>query len=804
MKENIKNKNNINLPVVASRGVVAFPKGTVHLEVARQISLDAIQNAIDSDKRIFVVAQKNIEKSAPKMEDLYQVGTVVQIKQFHKYSETEYRLSGVGLFKGELIDYVKGEKSNMATIKRIPERLSIKQSEEEIEALIRSLKRTFVQYTIALKQVNQDVLIAVENENDPFKLFTLICSLTPIPYQNKQELLEEKDLYTRLNMLFKTLTNELSVVEIEREIIERVEQSIDKNQREYFLREQAKVINEELGYGNDPTQEEQEYLSKINKIKNIPDESREKLLNEAKRLAKMPESSHEAYVITNYLDTVVSLPWDKMTKDNLDIKKAQNQLDKDHYGLKKVKERIVENLAVRVFKPDLKGQIICLVGPPGVGKTSVGQSIAKAMGRNFVRISLGGISDESDIRGHRKTYIGAMPGRVISAINQAKSRNPLVLLDEIDKMGSSFKGDPSSAMLEVLDSQQNNTFVDHYIEVPFDLSDCMFITTANSKETIPAPLLDRMEIIDVSSYTLEEKFHICKEHLIPKQLKKHGLNGVKVKFSDDAIYEIIDGYTRESGVRTLERTIASLLRKAAKEFACKSKKSVRFTKENIHEYLGAKKFLGEKIAKEDQVGVVNGLAWTSVGGELMQIEASVMEGKGELELTGNLGDVMKESAKTAVSYVRSVSKDYGIDLDFHKTKDIHIHVPEGAVPKDGPSAGVALATVLVSALTNTPIRHDVAMTGEITLRGRDLAIGGLKEKSIAAYKSGVKTVLIPYDNKSDLEEIDDKVKDSLKFIPCKTASEVLSYALRKKSENSKKVLRKNPKKEDDMVGLGLI
>ena len=551
---------------------------------------------------------------------------------------------------------------------------------------------------------------------------------------------------------------------------------LDKNQRDYYLREQMKIISNQLGDDDDSQSEAFEYLERIEELGLSPEVS-EKLNKEAGRLMKMPSSSQEAFVTRNYLDTVLDLPWNKSTKEKADIKKARAILDKDHYGLKKVKERILETIAVRQLNPELKGQIICLVGPPGIGKTSIGRSVAKALGRNYVRISLGGVKDESDIRGHRKTYVGAMPGRIIAAMKNAKSNNPLILLDEIDKMSNDFRGDPSSAMLEVLDSEQNSTFRDHFIEVPFDLSKAVFITTANNVGNIPAPLLDRMELIELPSYTAEEKFHIAKEHLIPKQIKEHGLKGTQLKFQDDAINDIIAYYTREAGVRTLERYIASVCRKAAKKIADGDAKRLTVKAKELESWLGVYKYTRDLISDKDQVGVVNGLAWTPVGGTVMPLEVLALDGSGSIEITGSLGDVMKESARIAVTYVRSVADKYGIDKEFFKNKDMHIHAPEGAVPKDGPSAGVTITTAIVSALTGRKVRSDVAMTGEITLHGKVLPIGGLREKTMAAFKLGIKTVIIPVDNKPDLEEVDDAVKNNIEFVFADNLEDVLDTAL---------------------------
>ena len=770
------NKDSL-IPLIPTRGIVAFPKGIVSVEVSRKKSVAAIKSAIKGAKKIFIVAQKFVDVSEPAAEDLYAVGTVCEIKQFQKYSDGDYKLTAVGKYKARINKFYSDEAMFTADVRRISERVSAKNT-SEINAAVRAIKKKFVQYGVSIKNVNRDLLMLVDNEDDAFSLFTILVEIIPFKYELKQEMLEESNLLKKLNLILEALTKEAEIASIERKIIEKVEENIDKNQRNYFLREQAKVIKEELGDSEETLNEDAlEYNEKISKIKGISAESREKLMAEVKKFAKMPESSHEAYVISNYLDTVLNLPWSKRTREKIDLKLTSKQLDEFHYGLEKVKERILENLAVRSFNPKIKGQILCLVGPPGVGKTSIARSIAKAIGRKFVSISLGGVNDESDIRGHRKTYVGAMPGRIISGIIQAKSKNPLVLLDEVDKMSVSFRGDPASAILEVLDCEQNSAFIDHYIEVPFDISECFFIATANSVSTIPSPLLDRMEVIEISSYTFDEKFHIAREYLWPKQLKEHGLNDKIVKISDSALREIIDSYTKEAGVRKLDRLIASLMRKAAKKLLDKSGEYIKFTERNISKYLGAKKYLGETISKTDEVGLVNGLAWTNFGGELMQIEAGIMDGKGDVKLTGNLGDVMKESANAAISFVRSIASNYNIPKNFYKNKDIHIHIPEGAVPKDGPSAGVALATAVVSALSNTPVKRDVAMTGEISLRGRDLAIGGLKEKAIAAYKSGVRTVLIPKDNLGDLDDVDESVRKVVKFIPCSTANEVLQLAL---------------------------
>lgn len=790
MKENINEKI---FPMVALRGVVVFPKGILNIEVAREKSINAIKSAIRGDKNIFLVAQNILDVADPERTDLYNVGTVCEIKQFHKISSNEYKLLVAGKYKAKIKEFFSDELMLSAKLNRVMESLNMKK-DEKYQAYMRSIKRKFISYCSIVNIATKEFSDLIKKEQNVFKLFTVLIGIMPFKFSIKQDMLEENKIEKKLKLFLQALTDEVVIAKIEKNMMKKIEERIDKNKKRYFLKEQVKAIQEELGEGDSSINSESVmYMNEISKIKEMPFSVKEKLFEEAKQLERMPELSHEAYVITNYLDTVLKLPWDLKTKESININKASKLLDSNHYGLKKVKERILENLAVRNFKSNLKGQIICLIGPPGVGKTSIARSIAEAIGRKFVKISLGGITDESDVRGHKKTYIGAMPGRVINAVIKAKSKNPLILLDEIDKLGTSYKGDPSSAMLEVLDAEQNYEFVDHFIEVPFDLSECFFIATANSSSAIPEPLLNRMEVINLVSYTAEEKFNIAKNHLWPKQKERNGLENEDIKITNKAIYEIIEGYTKEAGVRKLERVLVSLLRKAAKKLLDKKTKEIKFTDKNIATYLGCRKYITETISKTDEVGLVNGLAWTSVGGELMQIEAGIMDGKGVVQLTGNLGEVMKESAKTAISFVRSVASQYNISSSFHKDKDIHIHIPEGAVPKDGPSAGVALATVLISALSNRPIRKDVAMTGEISLRGRDLPIGGLKEKAMAAYKSGITTVLIPQDNMQDLEEIDDVVKNSIKFIPCKTANQVLKYALAEQNYEEKNIVTPSKK-----------
>lgn len=794
----MKDENNEKIyPLVALRGIVVLPKGVVSIEVTRKKSINAIEKAIEKDKNIFLITQNILSVYDPEKTDLYNIGTVCEIRQFHKTSPNEYKLLVCGKYKAKIKEFFKEENMLSAKIVKITEKLNIKK-DEKYQAMLRAIKRKFITYCSIVKIVGKDFLNIVKTEQDIIKLFTVIVEIVPLKFSIKQDMLEQDKIEKKLQLLLEALTNEILIAKIEKNMIKKIEDRIDENQKKYFLKEQVRAIQEELGENESGLNNESEYyINQITNIKEMPISTKEKLFEDIKQLEKMPDLSHETYILTNYLDIVLKLPWDFRTKEDIKMNKAAKILDENHFGLRKIKERILENLAIRNFNPKIKGQIICLVGPPGVGKTTIAKSIATAIDRKFAKISLGGITDESDIRGHKKTYIGAMPGRIINAIIKSKSKNPLILLDEIDKMGTSYKGDPTAAILEVLDSEQNYEFVDHFIEVPFDLSECFFIATANSISTIPDPLVNRMEIINLVSYTAEEKLQIAKKHLWPKQKEKTGLQNQDIKINDKAIYEIIEGYTKEAGVRKLERVLISLLRKSAKKLLVEKNAKIRFTEKNISEYLGGRKYTKENISKTDEVGLVNGLAWTSVGGELMQIEAGIMEGKGTVQLTGNLGDVMKESANIAISFVRSVAKKYNIATNFYKTKDIHIHVPEGAVPKDGPSAGIALETVLVSALSNIPVRRDIAMTGEISLRGRVLPIGGLKEKAMAAYNSGIKTVLIPQENLKDLEEIDEEVKKSIKFIPCKTATQVLEYALKK--ENIEKTKKTNGRFENELL-----
>lgn len=764
------------MPVVALRGMVIFPEMRLHFDVGRSKSVAALKAAIAGNQEVFLVAQKDIIDDSPGFDGLYKVGVVAAVKQVLKLQGGDHvRVAVEGLYRARLVEG-KGDKPYMSgVIKRLPVKRVKKEEEEYGEALVRHAKDIFNDYSSAAPQLSPDLILAVIAEKRPGHLADYIAGNIMHDFEDKQAILENPNPLKRLESLCVMLEREGNLLKLEEDIHSQVQQQIDRNQREYYLREQLKAISGELNEGETPESEIAGYREQIEEL-GLDEDSRNKLMRECDRLERVPAHSAESGVIRNYIETCLSLPWNKTTKDKLDLPRARKVLDNDHYGLEKVKDRIIELLAVRKLSPDIKGQIICLVGPPGVGKTSVARSVARAMGRKYVRISLGGIHDEAEIRGHRKTYIGAMPGRIISAMQQAGTANPLMLLDEVDKLSASYNGDPSSALLEVLDPEQNSTFRDHYIELPFDLSRVLFITTANMRDTIPEPLQDRMEIIELGSYTHEEKFNIAKKHLVPKQAERHGLPSGNFRITDDALRLIIDGYTKEAGVRKLEQTIAALFRKAAIRVA-NGEGRVIFRAKDLDEVLGARKYKNEKPEVMCEPGLVNGLAWTSVGGEMLQIEAAVLAGTGKLELTGSLGEVMKESAKAALSFIRSRADRFNLEKDFYKTKDIHIHVPEGAVPKDGPSAGVTIATALVSALTGIPAKASVAMTGEITLRGRVLPIGGLKEKAMAAYRADISTVLIPEENVPDLREVDKTVKERVEFIPVTSIDEVFSTAL---------------------------
>lgn len=762
------------MPMIALRGLVIFPSVQLHFDVGRAKSLAAVNEAMARDRLVFLAAQKDLCDDDPAPDAVYEVGCVTRIKQIIRLPDNGMRVVAEGLFKAKRLRILSDDPVNIAEVEPINDKIG-RGSAMLRAALMRTLKDEFENYAAENRKISPDVILYVASNNDFWAISEYIAANVPFTYEVKQKVLEETNPLKRLEYVISNLKNETELLKLEHEIEHKVHESMDENQRDYYLREQMKVISEELGEDEDPEEEAEQYRKKIAAL-SANDNIKERLNKEVNRLLKMPSGSHEATVVRGYLDTCLELPFGIKTKEKHDINAARKQLDRDHFGLEKVKERIIEVLAARALAPDIKGQIICLVGPPGVGKTSIAKSVAACMGRNYARISLGGVRDESDIRGHRKTYIGSMPGRIIEAVKQAKSQNPLILMDEIDKLGSDFRGDPSAALLEALDPEQNVEFHDHFIELPFDLSDVFFIVTANSTDTIPAALLDRMEVIELSGYTREEKFSIAKKHLLKKQLARHGLTSKTCKISNDAIYCLIDNYTREAGVRNLERNIASLCRKAAAKIVGEKETCVCIKASNIKDFLGNFKFKPESYALKNQVGVVNGLAWTSVGGEMLQIEAAVLKGSGKVILTGSLGDVMKESATAAISYIRSRSGIFNLDQNFYKDSDIHIHAPEGAVPKDGPSAGITMTVALLSALTNTPVKGSVAMTGEISLRGRVLPIGGLKEKTMAAYKYGMKTVIIPKANEPDLDEIDKTVKENLSFVTVESIDEVLPIA----------------------------
>lgn len=793
MSENLIFENIIDLPLIPLRGLVVFPDMQLHFDVGRKKSISALKNAMSSNQKVFLVCQKDAGVDEPGINDLYEIGVVCNILQMIRIPNSEnLRVVVEGVERGALMTLTQTKPFINATVEIIGDCEYSCDEKEEI-AYKRALKKEFEHYASMLPKISNDIKAKVLTLDDTSELTDYICSNSFFVYSDKQEILAEINPFNRLVKLLIALKKENKTLEIEHEIHEKVQQEIDKNQREYYLREEMKVISETLGESDNPVEEAEEYRDRI-KALDCSQEIKDKLFKECDKLMKMPPSSHEGTVVRNYIDKCLEIPFGKYSKDSINLDKARKVLDADHYGLDKVKERIVDSLAVYKRNPDFKGQIICLAGPPGVGKTSVVKSLASAMNRKYVRVALGGIHDEADIRGHRKTYIGSMPGRIIEAVIKSGVMNPIILLDEIDKVGSDYKGDPASALLEALDPEQNSTFNDHYIEFPVDLSKVMFITTANDISTVSAPLLDRMEIIELNSYTVEEKFNIAKNHLIKKEMKRHNLNGRELKISDDAIYSIIESYTKEAGVRSLQKTIAEICRKATVMLE-QGKKSLKVTDANIDTILGKRKFIQDRIPNENLVGTVNGLAWTSVGGTMLPIEVSALDGTGKIELTGNLGDVMKESAKTAVSYVRSRSADFGIDSDFYKTKDIHIHAPEGAIPKDGPSAGLAITTALVSELTGIPIKSYVAMTGEISLKGKAMAIGGLKEKSMAAYKAGCTTVIIPEDNMRDLDDISAEVKNAVKFVPVTTFEQIIPIALdgSLKPNNSKNELIVNNK-----------
>lgn len=762
------------LPLIPLRGLTLFPYMVLHFDVGREKSIKALDAAMMENQEILLVTQKDARQEDPTSDDIYEMGTVCTIRQLLKLPGNTVRVLVEGSVRGKVISDVHTEPYHRVKLETIETDKDISEIEEE--ALVRSVKEAFDNFVQMAGSMPPEALITVDDMEDSVRFSDMICSYMNLKTEEKQELLEAVSLKDRLEKLLVLIKNEIEIFKIEKKIGSKVKSNIDKSQRDFYLREQIRAIQEELGEDDETKKEITRYKSRINKAK-LPKEAKERALYELDRLKNSGPYSSEGGIIRTYIDWILDLPWGNYTKDNHDIIRARQILDDEHYGLKDVKDRIIEYLAVKATKDTIKGPIICLVGPPGTGKTSIAKSVAHALDRNFVRMSLGGVRDEAEIRGHRRTYLGAIPGRIIYGMRQAKSSNPLFLLDEVDKMAQDFRGDPADALLEVLDAEQNNTFRDHYLELEYDLSKVMFITTANNKDTIPRPLLDRMEVIDVSGYTYEEKREIAKRHLIPKELKEHGVDSSEIKFKDEAIRAIVDGYTLESGVRNLERNIASIIRKAIARLLETGRKSITINEKVVEDFLGHPKFTYDKADQVDKIGVVTGLAWTPFGGDILPIEVQVMEGSGKLELTGSLGDVMKESAKAAYSYIRSVADDFKVPVDFYKTKDIHIHVPEGATPKDGPSAGITMATAMVSALSGRKVSHKMAMTGEITLTGRVLPIGGLREKSLAAYRAGIREVIVPQKNMVDLDKIPESIKSEMTFKPVTMVSEVFEEAL---------------------------
>ena len=787
-----------HLPVLALRGIVVFPRQTVHFEVSREKSVKALEKAMEKDQELMLVPQKDIVEDDPGIGGLTKVGTVVKVKQMLRGQGDVIRVLVHGLYRANLLELTQNEPYMAGKVEMLEDQtytLSTK-----TRTLIREANANFGSYLEMTQHPAQPLQLKMLGSTDPGFIADCLGQNVGFDYPDKIRLLAMKNPALRLEKALKLLNQEIEMLALELEIQAKARESMEKGQRDYYLREQMKAIRHELGEGEDDN-EIDNYREKIRAI-GFAEETEKKLLKDIDRLSKQPFGSSEGAVLRNYLDTILELPWNNMTKERIDIEAARKILERDHFGMEKVKERILEALAVRIMAPKMPPQILCLVGPPGVGKTSIAHSIAESLNRNMARISLGGVRDEAEIRGHRKTYVGAMPGRIISALVQAGSMNPLLLLDEVDKLGSDHRGDPSAALLEVLDGEQNHTYRDHYLEIPVDLSNVMFLTTANTLDTIPRPLMDRMEIIELNSYTDEEKLMIAKNHLLPKQMEKHGIKRSQLRVNDNAIREMIRCYTRESGVRNLERMAGKICRKAAVRLVGEeAPKRISVTEKNLEEFLGVRRYIPDHIATADQVGLVTGLAWTSVGGEVLEVEVNVMEGSGKLELTGNLGDVMKESVHAAVSYIRSHAAALNIPGDFYKTKDIHVHFPEGAVPKDGPSAGVTVTTAIVSALTGRSVRRDVAMTGEVSIRGRVMAIGGLKEKTMAALRHGISTVIIPAENARDLEEIDQTVRSKLNFVTADHVDTVLETALNRPEgeldlpmelpQNSQKAVRKN-------------
>ena len=762
------------VPAIPLRGLVVYPGMTLHFDVGRKKSIKALNTAMENDQLIFLVAQTDPSIDDPTGDDVFGVGVVCEVRQMMKIpNSSNYRVIVKGIQRATLIDMFLDNGYFSATIENA--HIIKADYNEQNEAYVRLLKKEYEEYASMFKKISNDVVTAIIETESVSELCNIVCENSFFSYKDKQSILEEFDETECIKKLLLLIKKEITTLHLEAEIQEKLQKEVDKNQREYYLREEMKVISDELGEGENPAEEADEYRNKISSLK-CNDKIKDKLYKECDKLMKMPSGSHEGTVIRTYLDKCLQIPFGKYSKDRINLKQSRSILDKDHFGLDDVKDRITEALAVLKRSSELAGQIICLAGPPGVGKTSIVKSLAKSMNREYVRIALGGVHDEAEIRGHRRTYIGAMAGRITEAIISAKTMNPIILLDEIDKVGSDYKGDPASALLEALDPEQNSTFNDHYIDFPLDLSKVLFITTANDTSLISAPLYDRMEIIELSSYSPDEKFNIAKKHLVKKEILKHGLTPAQLKISDSAIHKIIKSYTREAGVRGLEKQIATLCRKACMELES-GKQCLRINEKNLSKYLGTEKYDEDIIPSSNQIGVVNGLAWTQVGGTMLPIEVSALNGTGKIELTGNLGDVMKESAKIAVSFIRSQADKYFLDSDFYKTKDIHIHAPEGAIPKDGPSAGLAITTAILSELSGIPIKHNVAMTGEISLKGNALAIGGLKEKSMAAYKAGCDTIIIPKDNLKDLTKISDEVKNNVNFVSVSSFDEVAKVAL---------------------------
>ncbi|WP_425440913.1 endopeptidase La [Sediminibacillus halophilus] len=769
----VTEENKVQIPLLPLRGLLVFPAMVLHLDVGREKSINALEKAMMEDQSIFLAAQKESVVDEPAVNDIYRVGTMANVKQMLKLPNGTIRVLVEGLYRGEIVQFLEEDDQFVVEVQEFEE---VHGDNNEEEALMRSLIEQFEQYIKISKKVSQETLATVTDIDEPGRLADIITSHLSLKLKDKQELLETENVKERLNRLISLITNEREVLDLEKKIGQRVKKSMEKTQKEYYLREQMKAIQTELGDKDGKASEVSQLKERI-EASDMPERIQEIAYKELDRYEKVPQSSAESSVIRNYVDWLVSIPWTDKTEDNLDVNHAEKILDEDHYGLEKVKERVLEYLAVQQLTKTIKGPILCLAGPPGVGKTSLAKSIARAINRNFVRISLGGVRDEAEIRGHRRTYVGAMPGRIIQGMKKAKTVNPIFLLDEIDKMASDFRGDPSAAMLEVLDPEQNSNFSDHFIEETYDLSNVMFIATANNLASIPGPLRDRMEVISIAGYTEVEKLHIAKEHLLPKQIKENGLNKGQLQVRDEALTKLIRTYTREAGVRGLERQLASLCRKAAKIIVSEDKKRVVVTDKQLESLLGKPLFRYGKMEEENQVGAATGLAYTSAGGDTLSIEVTLYPGKGKLTLTGKLGDVMKESAQAAFSYIRSRAEELKIDREFHEKNDIHIHVPEGATPKDGPSAGITMATALVSALTGRAVKREVGMTGEITLRGRVLPIGGLKEKSLSAHRAGLTTIIMPADNKRDLDDIPESVKEGLTFIPVEHLDEVLEHAL---------------------------